>query len=225
MTLIRRQAIALAALMLSLQVQSATLFESEPNNSANDAETVVAPVLIKGQLDGADQDAFIWDVSDTDAQQTWVLSLEGAMGHLQSLTLFDLTDPQLPVELVRFDKSPDRLQLYPSPLLLAPGKYMVGMAGHGDYLLNIGAHSEVIAKAGFPGQVSLNAERNLFLATDVDEKAPLSGVSGNLTSVSLRSYPGSDCALVLYDDAEQVVQRSYCNSVGFAKLDRLSLDH
>ena len=64
-------------------------YESEPNNTPSDANPVAGAITIIGDLDGQDQDAFMWSVSDVDAQKRWTFELEGMPGKTEVIVPVD----------------------------------------------------------------------------------------------------------------------------------------
>ena len=69
--------------------------EFEPNDLPKQALSFSAPVTLSGSMNGTDQDAFLWRISDADALQRWNLTLHGIPEALTG------------VSIVRVDYGPD----------------------------------------------------------------------------------------------------------------------
>ena len=81
--------VTLAVLQLSVLLLAASvglaqpsLYEVEPNDTPAEATPVSGEVVLIGAMDGNDQDAYEWSVSDVDAQRRWTFELEGIPGRL-----------------------------------------------------------------------------------------------------------------------------------------------
>ncbi|MEM1152640.1 MAG: VWA domain-containing protein [Pseudomonadota bacterium] len=209
-------------------VQATAVLEREPNNAPEEANTIRVPALVKGTLGHNDQDGFVWELSDTDAQQLWELSWQGDQSYLQSLTVFSLSDSLPPAELMKLNKPPGQLQFSHRngsvPVLLPPGRYMIGLAGDGDYVLKVEPADELKVASSLPKQLRIGSEHALYLDVTPDKRVALPENPGHLMSASLRSYPNTTCALALYSDDEQLLQRAYCDKLGYARLSNLSID-
>jgi hypothetical protein len=112
-------------------------FESEPNNTPAEALSVNGEITIIGSLEGQDQDAFMWSVSDTDAQKRWNFELQGVPGRLTIVEVIrvDFADNGVDVTgTERLFKVGTRDGSFPSvheDMIFEPGEYILGVAGAG----------------------------------------------------------------------------------------------
>ncbi len=82
---------------------NASFFEKEPNNQPLSANLIEAPLAISGEMTDKDQDAFVWDVKDTDADYFWDIELQGIVDRLTRLDVMtvELTDDGKQVQSVK----------------------------------------------------------------------------------------------------------------------------
>jgi len=78
-------AVAIASLALlggmvgtvgAASAQSACLADTEPNDTPEQAGTLLAPACIEGTLPDEDQDLYLWSVSEADSLQPWTFSVD-----------------------------------------------------------------------------------------------------------------------------------------------------
>ncbi|MGK2927813.1 MAG: hypothetical protein ACSLE2_19535, partial [Lysobacterales bacterium] len=79
---------ALVALIApSVALAQPGFYESEPNNTPQEANPVSGEVVLYGTMVAGDQDGFLWTVTDEDARKRWNFELHGIPG---ALTIVDL---------------------------------------------------------------------------------------------------------------------------------------
>ncbi len=113
-----------------------SLYEVEPNNTPAEATEISGEVLVIGAMEGGDQDAYRWTVSDVDAQKRWTLELQGIPGRLTLVEVIQVEYADNGIDVVGTDrlfKMGTRDGSKPSiheDLLFEPGEYILGVA-HG----------------------------------------------------------------------------------------------
>ena len=107
----------------------------EPNNSEAQAEHVESAFCIAGDLpEAADQDLFLWTVSETDAKSIWTLTVDGPAGVVTGAKIFNLSSaPGVePVvadqKIAEINKVPESRAPVTGDFLVAPGQYLVGIS-------------------------------------------------------------------------------------------------
>ena len=104
-------------------------FEQEPNNDPVKANRLNPPVKVLGEMSGADQDMFVWDVKDADADYQWDIELKGRVGQLTKVELMQLQMSEDGKDVLRADtifsmKSRNGLDTQiKKNLVFAAGKY------------------------------------------------------------------------------------------------------
>ena len=136
-------------------------YESEPNNSPPDANPVTGVITIIGDLGGQDQDAFMWSVSDVDAQKRWSFELEGMPGTptIAEMNRIEFAENGVDVTAKRkFFLIGSRDGARPGlveDLLFEPGDYLIGVASagsiKGSYRVNIRHGSKLVVSGRSPG--------------------------------------------------------------------------
>jgi len=111
-----------------------SIYETEPNDKPAEANPISSPVNIIGSMAGDDQDAFLWTVSDVDAQKRWTFELKGIPGRLTIVDVLRVVYADNGVDvtsLQRLFKMGTRDGSLPSiheDLLFEPGEYILGVA-------------------------------------------------------------------------------------------------
>ena len=87
----------LVGLLITPQVLAeATLHEYEPNNTHSDFHPISGEIALSGTMMGADQDGFLWTVSDNDSRKRWSFELQGIPGarkdHTRSIRMSFVID-------------------------------------------------------------------------------------------------------------------------------------
>jgi hypothetical protein len=109
-------------------------YESEPNNTPQEANPVSGEVVLYGTMVANDQDGFLWTVTDEDARKRWNFELHGIPG---ALTIVDLSrveyteDGEGVAGVERLMKMGTRDGVTPSihrNQLFDPGEYLIGLA-------------------------------------------------------------------------------------------------
>jgi len=128
---------AMAALLATPAYAQPSFYESEPNNSPAEANEVAGAVTILGDLGGRDQDAFLWAVSDVDAQKRWTFELLGIPGTptIAEVYRLEFADNGVDVlakhKLFRIGTRENAKPGLIEDLLFEPGDYLVGIASAG----------------------------------------------------------------------------------------------
>lgn len=111
--------------------------EAEPNDTPGEAIPVSGAGVLIGSMSGHDQDAWLWTVSDEDAQKRWTFELRGVPARLTIVEIVRLEYGENGTDIVgmeRLFKMGTRDGLTPSiheSLLFEPGEYVLGIAGAG----------------------------------------------------------------------------------------------
>ncbi len=120
--------------------------EVEPNDAPATATPLDGRSCLVGALEGDDQDAWWWEVDEDASERVWHLELDGFPGHLTKLDVVrvemaangDVTGADTLMTL----GTPDGRQVRSGPLLIAPGRYLLGFSksgGGGEYVLHLRA--------------------------------------------------------------------------------------
>ena len=122
-------------ILLACNVSAEKFFyEQEPNNSPIDGNHFKSEQTILGNMQGKDQDMFIWDVSDSDAEYQWNIEFEGVPGKLTRLDLMQVEFTEDGSGVTKADtifsmSSPDgSVPLQANNLVVTPGKYYLGLS-------------------------------------------------------------------------------------------------
>ena len=137
-----RLLVLLALLLLrapTLHAQSCT-GEAEPNEQPAQATAVNGAQCLSGALQEGDQDFFLWKVSETDASQSWNLSLQGVPTGVTGAQLLRITFAENGTDVAESQKlfaldARDGELVASGPLLLLPSDYYIGLSvagGEGD---------------------------------------------------------------------------------------------
>lgn len=109
--------------------------ETEPNDVPEGAPELVGPVCQLGELpEGDPQDLAIWTVTEADAARTWTFSVEGVPAAVTSLRLLPIlsapgVEPlEIGSQLLQVDGTPDEEAGMSVPVLLRPGRYLLGIS-------------------------------------------------------------------------------------------------
>jgi Mg-chelatase subunit ChlD len=112
--------------------------ETEPNDTPEQAQAIGGAVCVTAALPEGDQDLFAWELSAEQAKAAWSIGLTGVPNTITTVTLLpiDSAPGVVPVvlgsRLIDLSSSPSYA---PPPstqeLLLAPGRYLVGVARSG----------------------------------------------------------------------------------------------
>jgi von Willebrand factor type A domain len=115
----------------------AAVIEVEPNDTPAAATPVAAPAVIMGAMAEGDQDAYLWTVSDVDAEKRWTLELDGIPGQLTIVEILRVDLAENGVDVTGYDrlmKMGTRDGSKPSiveNLMFEPGDYVLGVAHAG----------------------------------------------------------------------------------------------
>ena len=113
--------------------------EAEPNDSPDQAGAATGAGCLAGTLPSGDQDLVAWELTAADAQGAWTITVEGVPG---ARTIVDLRSvlsapvveplevggPLLVLAVEQGSAEPEAL----TDLLLAPGRYIVGVSAGGQ---------------------------------------------------------------------------------------------
>jgi len=109
--------------------------EVEPNDVPEGAPELTGLVCQDGELPEDDpQDLAIWTVSEADATQLWTFAVDGVVGAVTSLRLLPIvSEPgveplEIGVQLLQVDGTPDEPSGSSVPVLLRPGRYLLGIS-------------------------------------------------------------------------------------------------
>ena len=111
--------------------------EHEPNDVPADFHAIDGEISLSGTMLGADQDGFVWTVSDNDARKRWDFELQGIPGALtiMDVVVIDYADNGVDVagkRSVMKMGSRDGLQAATQDgLIFEPGEYVLGFAQMG----------------------------------------------------------------------------------------------
>ena len=125
---------ALAFLAAPAAVAQPGYYESEPNNTPQEANPVSGEVVLYGTMVSNDQDGFLWTVTDEGARKRWNFELHGIPGALTvtNVARVEYTEDGLGVTSVeRLMKMGTRDGITPSihrNQLFDPGEYLIGIA-------------------------------------------------------------------------------------------------
>lgn len=100
---------------------------------------------LTGELGSNDQDLFLWVVDEVASAHEWAIELEGPDGGLTRVELIDVAFADNGVDVVRADplfgfETTDGRAATSEPFLMAPGRYVIGLAGagvDGRYVVNL----------------------------------------------------------------------------------------
>ena len=121
--------------VLSFSAQS--LYETEPNDIPAEANPFSGEGVIMGSMQNGDQDAFMWSVSDVDAQFPWSFELNGIPGAVTVFELFRITfadngkDVDKKETLFKFGSRDGSQPILQNDLIFEPGDYLIGLASIG----------------------------------------------------------------------------------------------
>ncbi|MDZ7801243.1 MAG: VWA domain-containing protein [Trueperaceae bacterium] len=119
--------------------------EAEPNDAPAAANAIGDQRCFVGELDGDDQDAFVWDVSEQDAGTFWVVEIEGIRNQLTRIDLLDIAFAEDGEGVTEANElwtfaTPDGRPNASAPLLLPPGPLYMGISksgGSGSYVVTL----------------------------------------------------------------------------------------
>lgn len=128
-----------ALFFISQVLADVAYFESEPNNTPEDFGRISGAVTLYGTMTGADQDGYIWTVSDDDARKRWTFELHGIPeAKLTQVSVMQLQYAENGVDVVGRRKLFDmgtRDGTRPSiheGMLFDPGEYVLGFVQAGS---------------------------------------------------------------------------------------------
>ncbi len=141
-----RVAVAVTAILLAATAgaQVCTV-DAEPNDTPATAQDVSDTLCIAGSMAAQDQDAYLWVVDDEAAARWWSVSMEGIPGHLTKVDLIRVTLADNGVDVTAADTlasftSPGGALTESAPVLVAPGRYVLGVSksgGEGAYVVHL----------------------------------------------------------------------------------------
>lgn len=115
------------------------IVEMEPNNNPEKALEFSAPVILSGSMSGADQDAYLWHISDADALKLWDMTLHGIPEALTGVSIVRVkygqgsnNNPSTPVilgfdEILNFGIRDGSRPVYKENMFFPAGDYIVGL--------------------------------------------------------------------------------------------------
>jgi len=171
-----------ASLLATSPVQADTgVYESEPNDTPENFLPISGEVTLYGTMIGADQDGYLWTVSDEDARKCWTLTLTGEPGALTIAEVVRLEYAENGVDLAgktTLLKMGTRDGVTPSVhenLLFEPGIYVIGLAqaGAGRGEQGTGDFRPPMDSLSFKGPDSEDgSEREAGDAAEAEPEAP-----------------------------------------------------
>ncbi len=208
--------------------------ESEPNDAPAQATSIGAATCLVGTFDGADQDAWWWEVDEDAAARAWQLEVESVPGQLTKTDLMRIEFAADGVGVTRADTllafgTPDGRLQRSAPFHVAPGRYLLALSksgGEGDYVVHVrpgdelargrdrfdtAAPTNAFARAG-----NLDGERTFEWRVDEDGAS----LRWDLTA---RGAVGEPLALELLDPSGGRVARAGADPYGRATLTGLGL--
>ena len=113
--------------------------ESEPNDAPDQADATTGASCLGGTLPAGDQDLVVWEVTAADAAGAWTITVEGVPGTRTIMDLRPVTSapgvepleiggPLVVLAVEQGSDVPEAL----TDLLLAPGRYLVGVSAGGQ---------------------------------------------------------------------------------------------
>ncbi|HLR45966.1 MAG TPA: hypothetical protein VK092_02335, partial [Deinococcales bacterium] len=193
-------------------------------------------LCIAGELPGGDQDIFVWDVDEEQAEQRWVIDLFGTDGMLIRLDLLQLEfldnevdvtarEDLLTLETMTSDK------VTTPEFMLEPGRYFIGFSqagGDGDYMAHLRAtervargtrgYRERAADGDFAVLGSLEEEEDVIQEWELDEEE-----AGYMWRLKLEGAIGGTRNLEL-SDGDGVLAEASTDSLGRIDLRGLGLE-
>lgn len=146
MTLIRCLAILLAVLVSSTAFAQSCLEETEPNNTPITAVSLGDLRCFVGDLPGQDQDAWVWEVTEEDAEFPWTMLVQGIRGQLTSVDVIDVAFTEDGTGVAAADTyfthgTRDGAPNTSEPFLVSPGdRWIMGVSksgGEGQYVVRL----------------------------------------------------------------------------------------
>ena len=132
--------------------QATCIEELEPNDAPGSAVAIGGARCLVGELAGNDQDAWVWDVTEDDANTDWTLHVEGIPGQLTRVDLIDVTFAEdrsgvAEAEALLTHGTRDGTPASSPPFLVSPGQRLfLGVSksgGEGSYVLQLEPGSRV----------------------------------------------------------------------------------
>ena len=125
-----------AAHLASLAHAQNALIDIEPNDTPQQAANVSGAAILVGSMEGSDQDAFRWTVSDEVASRRWTLELAGIPGRLTVLEVVRLAydddgNVSAADSLLKLASRDGTLPAVAADLVFEQGEYILGLAQAG----------------------------------------------------------------------------------------------
>lgn len=111
-----------------------SLYEQEPNNTPHNGNQFKAPMVVLGNMQDNDQDMFIWNVSDADANYFWNIELDGLPEKLTKVDFLRMEFTEDGSNVTKVHKlfsisSHDGIAtIQKSRLIFSPGLYYIGLS-------------------------------------------------------------------------------------------------
>ena len=127
----------LLAVIAALAIAEPTFHEFEPNDLPADFHKISGEITLSGTMMGANQDGFLWTVSDNDARKRWSFELQGIPGALTITDVLvleyadngvDVTGKRSLMKMGTRDGSKASIH---EGLIFEPGEYVIGFAQMG----------------------------------------------------------------------------------------------
>jgi hypothetical protein len=121
-------------LLLTALVWGSSSYESEPNNTPAEANSISGATTVLGTMNENDQDGFMWTVSDEDAQKRWIFELQGIPGRLTvaEIVRIEFADNGIDVgsteKLTTMGTRDGYTPAITRELVFEPGEYLIGIA-------------------------------------------------------------------------------------------------
>ena len=166
-------------------VEPSCLADAEPNDDSGQATSVAGVFCLGATLEAGDQDLLLWELDSADGA-SWAISLLGDPGALTSLKLFAIASepgvepPATGALVTAIDAGPGFPASETRQMLLAPGRYLVGISGAGAGSESTPPTYRLEVEKGPPLPTSLETEPN----DDLASASPVEGAfdsSGNLS--------------------------------------------
>lgn len=112
------------------------VIDIEPNDTPQQATEVSGAAILVGSMQGSDQDAYQWTVSDVDASRRWTLELEGIPGRLTIVEVVrvaydDDGNVSAADSLLKLASRDGTLPAVAADLVFEQGEYILGLAQAG----------------------------------------------------------------------------------------------
>lgn len=216
--------VALVALMETGFAYPRTLFEREPNDTVDQAQSFRGQARLIGELPPGDTDMFLWVLDDTDSDRLWTLELTGDTdSEILAVLLWPAEEVEAAVmefgaqpsqtqgeetELVALEITSRRPSRVLHDLLVPPGEHLVRLGhkgGIGNYRFSFTESGRVQIRGNVNpddnAPLQVNPGRQWFFQLNVKEHDFDLAVDeeGQLWRISVQSELGSDVEAMVVD--------------------------